>query len=316
MSELELVSQSICATRTKDSYGLLFVNDDNCTNPNGQFISFTQFDSPNGLNREFSNENLINSVWASPEGNYWLGDSRGNIIAPECANLPDHEPLSEEDNSMYSYQVKHTGMQSIDLIWGTSENNIWLYSSEGELTKFDGVKYTTKYLAPKLNFLSGIREDFVFAGGANSNLWFYNGKSWKRFKVDDLDEDQYLNEVYIKNEKEIYVVSNMGSILKGNPVDGFKRLDVPKYSYYDICEYQGKIYVSGGTALYELVSDSEVALVSDSICAILLINQGDCLWIITANIHETGDPMVTIMRNNDFEVYLPFHSANRREGTM
>ena len=58
--------------------------------------------------REYSNENRINCVWASPENNFWLGDGVGNVIASGIDNLPEMEPinLSGSNDVEYQYQLK------------------------------------------------------------------------------------------------------------------------------------------------------------------------------------------------------------------
>lgn len=121
----------------------------------------------------------------------------------------------------HEWKREQTGTTSnINDIWASSEDNIFIASSEG-VFHFDGIRWTSANM-PKLltDFRSvyGVAPNAVFAAGTGGTLAFYDGERWSpvrsptQYDINAVWASDWPGELFIGTEHgEIYTTTQFAS---------------------------------------------------------------------------------------------------------
>lgn len=135
------------------------------------------------------------------------------------------------------YYVGFDGMHTANAIWGSSVRDVFVAGETsggaGRMLHSRNARRSNRWnwmtvpSVPALNGVYGGAEDYVFAGGDDGTLLFYDGDDWVEVKGED-DENitpNNLNSVWGTEQTGLYAVGDNGTIVylgfPSNPIGGF-----------------------------------------------------------------------------------------------
>jgi hypothetical protein len=122
-------------------------------------------------------------------------------------------------------------------VWNLISSNI--HSEQGSLAGF--------------NSIHGVSPSAVYAVGFEGEIWFYNGNAWKQLSS---PTSVVLNRVVATPNGFAIICGAAGIVLQANADQAVTvKNDVTQDNLYGLTIFQGKVYVSSLTALFELTAD-------------------------------------------------------------
>jgi hypothetical protein len=128
--------------------------------------------------------------------------------------------IFKEQPSKGSYYKKISSIKSINGIWGSSINNIYVVGNNGKITRSTNgtSSYSWKSLASptnkNLNGIYGASDSYIYAAGDDGTIIYYGGSTYNnQWKLVPKITSQTLNSVWGSDRTGIYTVGNNGTII-------------------------------------------------------------------------------------------------------
>ncbi len=128
--------------------------------------------------------------------------------------------IFKEQPPQGSYYKRVSSIPSINGIWGSSINNIYVVGNNGKIarstqgTKSNSWKMVTSPTTKKLNGIFGASDSYIYAAGDNGTIVYYGGAMYNyKWKLVPNITNQTLNSVWGSDRTGIYTVGNNGTII-------------------------------------------------------------------------------------------------------
>jgi len=202
-----------------------------------------------------TNDGLAN-IWASPEGNLWVGSTSGNVwttadVKWDTSKIPDIE-WSEMDTSykwkgMALPRSREKTRYNVAVMAGSSDRDVYAATFEGDILRWDGMKWSVSYAenTKPIQRMHGTGPDNLWAVGRDSLVLHYDGHHWHSVPLPGDEGDENLTGVWALSKKEVYICSTAGAVFHGSQ-HGLERLGDYKHEFYGITEYKKDMLLAAG----------------------------------------------------------------------
>lgn len=205
----------------------------------------------------------LNAFWLSPSGAVWVVDDHGDVFttADVRFSTPPFEKLEYRGNG-FNWKVTNIFWGQLNGIWGTSDDDVWITSFNGEVFHWNGSQWREEFLFEAPNSISGSSADDVYVVGYSGSIFHWDGASWTKVALpEDVEHNEAFTDVCVVDYKTVYITGRNSRLLKGNSVDGFSDVGVLGYSWYGVANIGCRVFLAGGSrGIFEYSNGSFVCL--------------------------------------------------------
>lgn len=205
-------------------------------------------------------------VAASPEGNLWVGSSRGNVWTTAdvtwSSSLKGIE--SEQEDPHFSWKVMPApqpdgrGGYNLSAIWASSDRNVYFGTFQGAIFNWDGGRWSVSHAENKTSIvrMHGTGASDIWAVGRDGLVLHFDGKGWRGVPLPQDDgAGEVLTGVWALSSDEVYICSSSGKIFHGSR-HGLELVGAFPHSFFGIVEFEGRLLLAAGDAgVCELVGN-------------------------------------------------------------
>ncbi|MFW2387671.1 MAG: hypothetical protein ACN4G0_05010 [Polyangiales bacterium] len=140
-----------------------------------------------------------------------LDNPNGELANPDTDPEPEPEPDAEAElapvTNLQAELVMLCGYQG-PLLWGTSENDMFMAGEDGLLAHFDGARWApfdlgSNYSYRDFSALIGFSSTDVFAGNSNGDLLHYDGETWTEVEVPNVNS---IDDLWGTSANDLYAI--------------------------------------------------------------------------------------------------------------
>lgn len=169
----------------------------------------------------------LSVIWASPEGNLWVGSALGNIWTTSAVNW-DASAIDgldfEQVDPDFTWKVIELPLRPnenacrVSAIWGSSDRDVHVGTREGRLLHWDGKTWRHSYVdnGYAIVALHGSAADNVWAVGRKGVVLHFDGANWKRMSLPAGDEREDLSGVWASSNDRVHICSSAGVVFTGD----------------------------------------------------------------------------------------------------
>jgi hypothetical protein len=216
----------------------------------------------------------LDNIWASPQGNLWVGSVHGRIWTTAKVSWKTKHPQIDSDQSDPRFKWRVTdapedpngGGYNIAAIWGSSDSDVHFVTFEGTILHWDGKSFSVGYDATEtpLSVMHGTGAKDVWAAGRDGLVLHFDGKSWRRVPLPgDAGAGETLSGIWCVSASEVYICSTSGAIFHGS-ANGLERLGEYKYSFYGIVGFQKRLLLAAGDDGVAELKGNKVKVIRDT----------------------------------------------------
>ncbi|WP_221794702.1 hypothetical protein [Oceanobacter mangrovi] len=250
---------------------------DAARNSNGSYALYTEYNEsdplsavgqlamygPDGGSQILGVNCQLNAFWLSPSGAVWVVDDHGDVYS--TAEIKFSEPhfkhLKYNDNGV-GWKITKIFWGQLNGIWGSSDDDVWATSFNGEIFHWNGLEWTESFLFEAPNSIDGSASNDVYVVGYHGNIYYWNGIEWSKVILpNDIEPDEAFTDVCVVDENVVYITGRNGRLLKGNAIDGFEDVGVSGYSWYGVGNIDQRVFLAGGPkGIFEYVDGTFICL--------------------------------------------------------
>jgi hypothetical protein len=210
-----------------------------------------------------TNDNLA-TIWASPEGNLWIGTALGNVWTTAAVNW-DASAIDgldwEQVDPDYQWKAIELPLRPdesicrVTALWGSSDSDIHASTREGKLLHWNGKTWSHSYVEGgfAIQAVHGSAPDNVWAVGRRGVVLHYNGKGWRRAGLPQGYEREDLSGVWVTAEK-VHICSSGGAVFRGDAKE-LSLIGNGPDGFHGIAELDGVYYLAAGKRVCSLRGD-------------------------------------------------------------
>jgi hypothetical protein len=244
-------------------------------------------------------------IWASPEGNLWVGSALGNIwttaavswdvTAIEGLDLEQIDPDFQWKASELPLRPNESTCR-VSAIWGSSDNDVHVGTREGKLLHWDGRTWRYTYVdgGYAIEHIHGSGASDVWAVGRRGVILHHAGKSWRRIALPAGHEREDLSGVCASAPEQVYICSSAGSVFRGSSRE-LSLLGHGPDAFLGIAELHGTCYLAANPRVCALQGD-KLHIERDQLAAVGVFRLNDRVAFVEAQqelpslvIHDPAD---------------------------
>jgi hypothetical protein len=198
------------------------------------------------------------SMWASPEGNLWVGSVWGNVwTTAKVPWLPSDLPARFRGTpSDPSFAWKGTRIPdnaaghdfNVAAIWASSDQDVYFGTFEGPILRWDGAAFGVAHAENRSSIvrMHGTSAKDIWAVGRDGLVLHSNGKGFRALPLPgDAGRGRTLTGVCAISPDEVYICSTAGEIYHGNQ-HGLELLGEYPQSFYGIVQFEKRLILACG----------------------------------------------------------------------
>ncbi|WP_028294855.1 beta propeller repeat protein [Oceanobacter kriegii] len=226
----------------------------------------------------------LNAFWISPSGSVWVVDDHGDVYTTASASFSGkHYKNLEFSGNGFEWNVKQIFWGQLNGVWGTSDNDVWVTSFNGEVLHWNGAEWKEEFLFESPNSIDGSGLDDVYVVGYSGNIFHWNGAKWSKVILpDDVGDDEAFTDVCVVDSKTVYITGRNSRLLKGNAIDGFCDIGVAGYSWYGVGNIDNRVFLAGGAKGIFEYADGKFVCLKDKGNPVGVFSSGGSVFFIPA----------------------------------
>lgn len=279
-------------------YGLLTMYwETDALNSQGQICRF-YFDDEGvrWYSTALNTNDSLECLWASPEGNLWVGSSWGRVWTTADVAW-DANAIAQIDWSQDDPHFKWKGCLSpthpvhkispefgynIADIWGTSDMDVYFCTFHGAIMHWNGQQFSFLLVDNETSLIRmhGTGPTDVWVVGRDGLALHSDGSGFRQVPLPDgLSKGEVLTGVCALSPEEVYICSTSGKIFRGSR-HGLERVGDYPASFYGIVHWQNRLILAGGDAGPIELKGNVVSQLRDSFAATGVYVLGDRLGFV------------------------------------
>lgn len=210
-----------------------------------------------------TNDNLA-TIWASPEGNLWVGSALGNVWTTAAVNWETSAIAGldwEQVDPEFQWKAIELPLRPseslcrVTALWGSSDSDVYASTREGALLHWNGKAWRHSYVEGgyAIQAVHGSAPDNVWAVGRGGVVLHYAGKGWRPVGLPQGHEREDLSGVWVTAEK-VHLCSSGGAIFRGDASELSLFRSGPD-SFQGLAELDGTYYLAAGKRVCSLNGD-------------------------------------------------------------